>query len=755
MMIDVPGRTRRLLEVDGIVQGVGFRPFVHGLAVEHGLGGLVRNHGGTVWVEIEGETASLDAFGVALLARAPRASRIEHVGTREVPAIGEQEFRIETSVLVDGLASIAPDIATCETCLRELADPRDRRHRHPFITCTDCGPRMTIVTGAPYDRARTTMSGFAMCEHCRAEYEDTRGRRYHAQPIACHACGPRLRMIDGSDGVDADPIAFTANAIRAGRIVAIKGVGGYHLACRADDDAVVRTLRQRKERDDKPFAVMVPDLAACDRIAHVDDDERAMLVCAAAPIVLVRRRADAAIASSVAPESEHLGVMLPYTPVHRLLLDALELAIVLTSGNRSDEPMAFDDDDARVQLAGIADVFLVHDRPIATRADDSVMRVIRGSPAFLRRSRGYAPTSIRLPMSLPRPTIAVGGHDKNVFAIGVGDRAFLSPHVGDLGHANAARAFRETLDRFERMLGVRAEQLVVDAHPDFESTLYAEQRAGDEGLRIVRVQHHRAHFAACLADAGHAGPALGVCFDGTGLGDDGTVWGGEIFVGDAANMERVAHLETVCLPGGDRAAREGWRMAVAYAVASELDVERCVPRIDASMRDAVAALVKSDPRATITSSAGRLFDAIASLVGARDRSSYDGQAACALEALAAASDDEGVYPFRIRSGTPLRIDLRATIRALVGDAASPRDRARRFHRTLATAVVEACVRLARTHDVEHVALSGGCFQNAVFTSDVLAGLADHDLIALRHRQVPPNDGGLCLGQLFLAARMHA
>jgi hydrogenase maturation protein HypF len=768
----VTTRARRAVEVHGIVQGVGFRPYVYALASRLGLSGFVQNRTGTVWIEIEGETLALDRFIDELGRRAPPASRLERVATFPLDIVGARKFTIEPSERSDGLASIGPDLAMCGACRAEMSDPEDRRFGHAFITCTDCGPRMTIVTSAPYDRARTTMARFDMCSECRHEYKDVSGRRFHAQPIACPNCGPRLSV----------SIEEAARAITGGRIVAIKGIGGYHLACDATNEDAVRTLRARKQRDDKPFAIMARDLGECAGYCDVSEAERELLTSASAPIVLLERASSppppdragqlrAGVATAIAPGTRLLGVMLPYTPLHTLLMRALDGPIVLTSGNVSDEPIAFDDDDARARLHTIADVFVTHDREIVTRADDSVVRVIAGVPTLLRRARGYAPAPIDLPLplaNLPLPltnlpltrnaggdrgqgdsrahlTLAVGAHDKNVFAIGVRDQAYLSPHIGDLTHERAARAFRETIDRFERALGTTPTRIACDLHPDYESTIYAEERAAREGLPLIRVQHHRAHFAGCLADAQHDGPAIGVCFDGAGFGDDGTIWGGEIFVGDAAHAERAAHLWQVRMPGGDAASREGWRMALSYALSADVEP----PRRDAT----IESMITNGIRAPLTSSAGRLFDAVASFLGVRDRASYDGQAACELEAIARASDDTGVYPFELhRDRSPWRIDLRPMFTHLCEHP--PHDAARRFHRTLATAIAETCALLAQQHDLHHVALSGGVFQNEILTTDVVHALIARDLIPLRHRRVPPNDGGICYGQLAVASRMR-
>ncbi len=526
---------RRAVSVSGVVQGVGFRPFVHQLASRHALVGFVRNRAGDVFIEVEGDAQAVDAFVHALGAHPPPLARVETVHTTDQTARGDVRFRIEVSDEGASQVVVAPDAATCDACLREMRDPSARRYRYPFVNCAHCGPRLTIVTGAPYDRERTTMDSFSMCGACRAEYDDPDDRRFHAQPIACPACGPRLRALDaGGVPVEDDPVDLAVRALRDGKIVALKGVGGYHLACSALDERAVRELRRRKARDAKPFAIMVADVDAAAALCELSPLDRDVLASPARPIVLLRRREDpqaSLVVDAVAPGVADLGVMLPYTPLHHLLLDPMGGApLVMTSGNRSDEPIAYEDEAALASLAGIADLFLVHDRPIHHRCDDSVVRVIP-SPAPhvtpVRRSRGYAPAPLALPLSLAEPTLAAGGHLKSTFALGAGRRLVVSHHLGDLDDAEALRAYRATIDRYAALFRVQPSRIVHDAHPDYGSTREAQERAAASGARLFAVQHHHAHMASCMAENRLMGPVIGVCFDGAGHGDDGAIWGGE------------------------------------------------------------------------------------------------------------------------------------------------------------------------------------------------------------------------------------
>jgi hydrogenase maturation protein HypF len=753
---------RRAIEVRGIVQGVGFRPFVYALAARHRLGGFVRNRAGTVAIEVEGEPAALDRFVTDLAGRPPPLARIEHLSCEPLPPRGDREFRIADSEAgAPGDVFISPDVATCADCRAELFDPADRRYGYAFLNCTNCGPRLTIITGAPYDRSRTTMAAFPMCPACRAEYDDPTNRRFHAQPTACPACGPHLRLLDADGQLlrSADPIGSFAQALLAGQVGAMKGLGGYHLACDARSAAAVAELRRRKHRDEKPFAVMLPDADAAAALCEVGPVERELLHSPQAPIVLLRKRAVGPIADGVAPRNPWLGVMLPYAPAHHLLMREVGGApLVMTSGNRSDEPIAYRDD-APEKLAGIADLFLTHNRPIHVRCDDSVTRVVDGIELPVRRSRGYAPRPVPLPFACGRPVLAVGGQLKATFALGRGNHAFLSHHLGDLDHFEAYRAFEHDLPLFEQLVGFTPECLVCDLHPDYATTRYVEGRADRTGRPLLRVQHHHAHMASCMAENGLTEPVVGVTLDGTGYGPDGAIWGGEFLTGDYRHYRRAAHLRYVRMPGGDQAVREPWRMAVAHLLDAGRDDPPATLAVPAADLRVVRQMLDRGLNAPPTSSAGRLFDAVAALAGVRHRVSYEGQAAIELERLAAETPADGIYPFEIAAGLEgqhpeLVVDTRPLVRAVASDADAGTEApviARRFHTTVAEVIAAVCGRVRADTGLGAVVLSGGVFLNAVLTTEVCARLRRDGFRAYRHRLVPPGDGGLSLGQLAVAA----
>lgn len=729
----------------GLVQGIGFRPFVHGLAQQHALSGFVRNDGGAVVIEVEGESSHLALFEETLPVAAPSLARIEAIDSETIEAIGSQGFSIEESRSSESAVAISPDLATCDACLSELFDPGDRRHGYPLLNCTHCGPRFTIVRSVPYDRASTTMAGFGLCEACRGEYEDPADRRFHAQPTACAECGPAVSALTvRGERLPGDPIATAAAWLRAGKVVAVKGLGGFHLAVDATREASVALLRRRKEREEKPFAVMVQSLERAAELAELTPAERALLTSPARPVVLVRPRTGNPLAAGVAPEQAAVGLMLPYTPLHQLLLRAVQRPLVLTSGNVSDEPIAFRDEDALLRLGGIAEGFLLHDRPIHMRCDDSVARVVNGRPLVLRRSRGFAPAPLALPQPLGEETLAVGGQLKSAFALGLSGRAILGHHLGDLDGLEAYEAFRQAIPHYEALHGAKVRRVVHDLHPDYVSTRYAEERAEREGIERIGVQHHHAHFASCLAENGYAGRALGIVFDGAGYGNDGTVWGGEFLLGDAAEVERVAHLPRVRMPGGTQAMREPWRMALSYLLDAGVDVERLGRRWPAAFPQVLAALQRGI-NSPWTTSAGRLFDAAAWILGGRDRISFEGQAAMWLEGLATRSEVDVGWDVPGTRGLLARM-VAETERGLPLP-----DIARRFHLSLAARVTSSAVTLASLHGVDTVALSGGVFANALLTSTICRQLERTGLRVLRHSFVPPNDGGLCLGQLAVVA----
>lgn len=756
---------RRMIGICGIVQGVGFRPFVYRLATQLGLFGFVRNQTGTVHIEIEGEAAALDRFQADLSDRPPPLAQIEHIFWEQLTPRGERRFRIETSEPdADSLVFLSPDVATCPECLAELLDLNDRRYHYPFLNCTNCGPRLTIVTGAPYDRSRTTMASFPLCPACRAEYHDPNNRRFHAQPTACAVCGPHLYLLDavGQPIVTTDPLTVFAIALRAGKIGAMKGLGGYHLACDARNAEVVAELRRRKQREEKPFAVMVMDLEAALALVEVGSAESALLSSPQAPIVLLKKKMPCGIAEEVASGNSWLGVILPYTPLHHRLLRAVDgLPLVMTSGNRSDEPIVYREDDGQ-QLNGIADLFLVHDRPIHVRCDDSVTRVVDEVELPLRRSRGYAPRPIALPFACSRHLLAVGGQLKATFALGRQRQAFLSHHLGDLDHYDAYRAFEKDVLLYQQLFAIAPEAIVHDSHPDYATTRYAQKRADKEGIDLLAVQHHHAHMASCMAENGLMESVVGVTFDGTGYGSDGTVWGGEFLVGDYRQFRRAAHLRSVAMPGADRAIREPWRMAAAYLADASVECEPLKERILPAEWRVVQQMLQRRFHTPLTSSMGRLFDGIAALAGVRDRVGYEGQAAVELEGLAARVSPDRTYPFafdpprqeQTTTEVPLVIDIRPLIRAVAEEAENGIEAkriARRFHSTLIELISATCLQIRKSSGIDAVVLSGGVFFNALLTHEASARLRSDGFRVYRHRLVPPNDGGLSLGQLAVAS----
>jgi hydrogenase maturation protein HypF len=752
-------RTR--IRVEGTVQGVGFRPFAYRLAHRLELAGFVFNDASGVVIEIEGPAAALEQFGALLREEAPPLAVIARVSSRRLRPSGERGFRIARSPREgDANATVAPDTATCSDCLRELSDPGDRRFRYPFINCTNCGPRFTIVRGVPYDRPLTTMSAFELCDACRTEYEDPLDRRFHAQPNACPACGPQLSLSDSGGAVVAEreqALAGALDALRAGRIVAIKGLGGFHLACLADDEDAVAALRSRKHREDKPFAVMAPDLEAARALVSLTAHEERLLSSRERPIVVARRTPNAAVAGPVAPRSRELGVMLPYSPLHHLLLTDLGRTLVMTSANVSDEPIAYRDDEALARLGSIADVFLLHDRPIETRTDDSVLRALgrRAAPLLIRRSRGYAPADLELPVAAPRPLLACGAELKSTFCVAKDRRAWVSHHIGDLENYETLRSFTDGIEHFERLFAVRPELVAHDLHPEYLSTKYALEQ---EGVELVPVQHHHAHLAACLAEHGERGPAVGAIYDGTGYGTDGTVWGGELLVGGLDGFERAGHVWPVRLPGGAQAVREPWRMACAWMVAIH-GREVAPPAAIASAVDrrtwgAVSELARTGLASPVTTSAGRLFDAVAALCGVRMRVNYEGQAAIELEAMCDPGE-RTAYPLPLaRDGGRIVLDARQAVVAVVDDLAARAPVARvaaRFHNALAAATTAACIELAVERDMYAVALSGGSFQNRVLLERVATDLRHAGMRVLIPERLPPGDGGISYGQAAVAA----
>ncbi len=751
-------RTRA--RVSGTVQGVGFRPFVYRVAHEQGLGGWVLNDEHGVLLEVEGDASAVARFFERVRSEAPPLASVDAVSRESVRAVGEPAFTIRASQRTGAPdALVVPDAATCAECLAELADPTDRRHRYPFINCTNCGPRFTIVRDVPYDRPLTTMAPFVMCSACRREYEDPGDRRFHAQPNACPACGPRVWLCDcaGAPVREAadDPIRDAAGHLEAGAIVAVKGLGGYHLVCDAAHPEAVTALRARKHREDKPFALMVADVAAARALINVSAATSVLLESAARPIVLALRRSGAPVADAVAPDAPELGVMLPYTPLHQLLIgDVASGALVMTSGNVSDEPIAYRDADALERLGAIADLFLVHDRAIQTRTDDSVVRASdtgAGGALMLRRSRGYVPARLTLPVATPAPLLACGAEQKSTFCVARDHRAWVSHHIGDLEHVATLQAFTEGIDHFQRLFAVAPEVVVHDLHPGYLSTRYALER---DGVRLLGVQHHHAHLAACLAEHGVSDePAVGAIFDGTGYGEDGTVWGGELLVGNLTGYERAASLRPVAMPGAAAAIRQPWRMAHAWLTEAFGEPQplpsQLADGIDPARWRAMAQIAASRAVSPLTSSMGRLFDAVAALCGLRCEVSYEGQAAIDLEAAAWRADRRlgGGYDAEL-------IDPRPLVCAVVADLRAGTEIptvAARFHRAIAAATIAALGRIAGERGLGTVVLSGGVFQNRLLAQTVAADARTAGLRVLVPERLPPNDGGISFGQASIAA----
>lgn len=759
MTAPVAVRAAARLTVTGVIQGVGFRPYVHRLASRLDLAGWVRNRAGDVEIHIEGAPHAVEAFCAALPAEAPPLARIETCTASPCDAAGLAGFAIEASRdQRDRRQPVSPDVALCAACEQELFDPANRRYRYPFITCTDCGPRYTIIDAMPYDRERTAMRAFTQCPACAAEYRTPGDRRHHSETNSCGKCGPRVWLEyadgDGRERRDGDAIAGAARLLRAGLIVGVRGLGGFHLAADATSEPAVRRLRQRKRRDAKPLAVMVRTLDDARALARVTPAEAALLSAPERPIVLVGQRADGALAPSVAPGLDAVGLMLAYTPLHHLLLEAADRPLVMTSGNASEEPIAISNDDARRRLAGIADAFLLHDREIVARYDDSVLRVARTGAVFLRRARGYAPLPFDLPVPSPVPLVAVGPHLKSTFTLVHGSRAFVSQHIGDLENVETLEHFRTTLADYRRLFRVAPEAAARDLHTGYLST-----RAADElNLHpVVAVQHHHAHIAAVLADHRETGPVVGLAFDGTGLGDDGRVWGAETLVADLTGYRRVGQLRYAPLPGGDLAARRPWRAARGYlslepgAAAAFAAAFAPVPPRELAAADLQIARALNAP---LASSLGRLFDAAAAVLGVRTVAAYEAQAAMELEALAGDQPGE-LLPFPVAGEPgawvldPLPLLVALGERRLAGHAAGRLSAA--FHDSIAAAAADLAARAAAWAGLTTVALGGGVFQNARLLDGVVQRLAGRGLRVLVPRRLSPNDGAVSFGQAAVAA----
>ena len=736
-----PERAARTLAVSGVVQGVGFRPFVHRLALRHGLAGWVRNTAGEVQIHVEGDAAALDVFELALVAEAPTLAHVERVAARAIPPEGFDRFAVRASADAEAARpAIPPDVALCAACARELRDPANRRFGYAFITCTDCGPRYTVVEALPYDRARTAMRAFVPCAACAAEYEGAGDRRFHSETNGCGECGPR---------VWGEQVASAAEALLGGAIVAIRGMGGFHLAVDATNDAAVRRLRERKQREAKPFAVMVASVEEAERLVTLDAASAGLLGSRERPIVLLPARAGRGIAASVAPGLGSLGVMLASTPLHLLVLDAVRRPLVMTSGNLTDEPIAASNDEARSRLGGIADRFLLHDREIVARCDDSVLRPAASGPVFLRRARGYAPLPLDLPVPAPVPLLAVGAQLKHTFALAQGGAAWLSPHQGDLDHLETLEHVEATLRHYRTLFRVTPEVAVHDLHPGYLST----RLAAETGLRLIGVQHHHAHVAAVMAEHGETGRVVGLAFDGTGFGDDGKVWGAEVLVADLIAAQRVGQLRYAPLPGGDKAVRTPWRSLAGFLSlergATRL-AERAFAGVPSNERRLCEQQIERGLNAPLASSMGRLFDAAACALGLRTEAHFEGQAAMELEALAGATAGMEL-PFPVRDGVmdpvPLLVALaeeRAKDTGLAVLAAG-------FHDAVARTAAVLATEAAASAGVRTVTLGGGTFQNVRLLERMIALLTDQGLRVLRPRRLSPNDGAISFGQAAIAA----
>ena len=758
---------RRHIHVDGVVQGVGFRPFIYGLALRHGLVGWVLNSSSGVDIEVQAAPDVLDAFQAAITAEAPPLARIDRVTAAPLAVDPEEDgFAIRHSAADAGTSLVSPDVATCPDCLRELLDPADRRYRYPFTNCTNCGPRYTIIRAMPYDRPQTTMADFPMCPDCLAEYENPLDRRFHAQPNACPVCGPRVALVASEtiraalQGDEVDDVARAAALLRAGYILAVKGLGGFHLACDATNPEAVARLRTRKARPDKPFAVMLGTLDDVRAQCEVNADEARLLAAVSAPIVLLYTRPEATIAPNVAPDNPMLGVMLPYTPLHHLLVRDAGLPLVMTSGNLSDQPVITDNAEALEKLAAIADVFLVHDRPIHMRCDDAVWWVDRfageGDAVLqpLRRSRGDAPYPIRLVWSSPAPLLATGAEMKNTLCLVRGSDAFLSQHIGEVDSLEALDYYRAALDHLSALFKVTPEVIVHDLHPGYLTTRLARDLAAERDLPRIEVQHHHAHIAAVLGEHGRAGPVIGIALDGTGYGPDGTIWGGEVLIASVRDYERVAYLEPLPLPGGEVAIRRPYRIAWGYVWETLGEIPRIptlsrISHVNPQEQSLVIQQVERHLNAPLTSSAGRLFDAVSALLGLCPVTTFEAQAAIALELAAREADLDAARPYPFDLGADGILRLGPLLAALVADVQGGRAVsaiAADFHVTLAEMVGAAAAQARDRSGLDVAALSGGVFQNRLLLRLTRARLRAAGFEVLTHQQVPANDGGLSLGQ---------
>ncbi|MBS3920490.1 MAG: carbamoyltransferase HypF [Deltaproteobacteria bacterium] len=747
---------RAEIRITGMVQGIGFRPFIYNLARKHSVRGWVLNNEKGVFVDAESDDGNLDQFIQEIPKLAPPLARIETFDVSYLNPLGYTLFEIKKSEETeDKFVLISPDLATCDQCLSELFSPQDFRYRYSFINCTLCGPRFTIIKDIPYDRHKTTMASFTMCPICQKEYDDPANRRFHAQPNACPSCGPSLWLQDreGKE-VSGDSLAKTLEFIEAGFIIAIKGLGGFHLACNAKNEEAVSNLRSRKFREDKPFAVMCRDMEEVRNLCEVNREEEKLLADVERPIVILKRKRDSSIAHSVAPHQDTLGVMLPYSPLHHILLNGSLKTLVMTSGNVSDEPIAYRDEEAKNRLGKIADYFLLHNREIHMRCDDSVTRVFEGNPYIIRRSRGYVPFPIKLSFPLEM-ILACGGELKNTFCLTRGPYAFLSHHIGDLENLETLTSFEEGIEHFKRLFYIEPKAVAYDLHPDYLSAKYA---LSIPDLPTVGVQHHHAHIVSCMVENRIEGEVIGVAMDGTGFGTDGTIWGGEFLKANLREFVRLAHLKKVPMPGGSMAIKQPWRMAMVCLSEAfgdgleELKID-LLKRMDSKKWDILKRAIEKKINTPWTSSMGRLFDAISSLLSIRDEVNYEGQAAIELEMIADREIKE-TYPFYLlKEESPFVIDSTEVIRGVVGDLTEGVSNSKisgKFHRTIARMIVETCEFMRSSESLNRVVLSGGVFQNILLLSLVVEGLKHSSFDVYTHHLVPTNDGGISLGQAVIA-----
>ncbi len=756
------------ISVHGIVQGVGFRPFVYRLATDLNLKGWVCNTSEDVKIEIEGEREAIEQFCLELTMKAPPLARIEDIAITYHHPVSYKDFEIRGSLATKGKYQlISPDIATCQACLSELLDPNDRRYRYPFINCTNCGPRFTIIDDMPYDRPKTTMRYFQMCPQCQAEYNNPLDRRFHAQPNACPECGPRVELIDNQGNAlpCPDAIASAGQLLRAGKIIAIKGLGGFLLACDASNGIAVKTLRQRKRRSSKPFAIMVTNVDEAKKHCYVSQEEEKLLTSPQSPIVLMKWKEGSSVSREVAPNLQYLGVMLPYTPLHHILLRDTQLPLVMTSGNLSEEPIAKDNDEALSRLSGIADNFLVHNRDIYSRYDDSVAIVEKGTSQLIRRARSYAPYPIHLQFGA-KQVLGCGAEVKNTFCLTRDNYAFLSQHIGDMENIETLEHFADTISLYKRLFHIEPVIIAHDLHPDYLATKYA-QELGNSGIKLIPVQHHHAHIVSCMADNGVQSPVIGVAFDGTGLGSDGRIWGGEFLVADYRNFQRVGHLEYLPVPGGDAATRKPYRIGIAYILSllGEGALSQGLPVMEDISKGEIEIIRRQIERglnSPLTSSMGRLFDAISSLMGIRGEIDYEGQAAMELEMTAykarpesnkGTNYEEG-YPYHIVESEGIRIvKLGDLLSAVVEELHQDVSKARisvKFHNTIAQMINSMCQLINSETGIKEVALSGGVFQNRLLLNKTVSLLEKNGFQVFTHKQVPCNDGGISLGQAVIA-----